>query len=93
MSSDDPVVPERLQQHRVLDVAEDPADVVRVRGAGEVRVQGLPLLGLVATDGLLLVQLTDVVPGVLGVSLFTCHGGEKDRKWTRKKNQNNVNVK
>lgn len=93
MSSDDPVVPERLEQHRVLDVAEDPADVVRVRGAGEVGVQGLPLLRLVATDGLLLVQLTDVIPGVLGVSLFTCHGGEEDRKRTREKNQNNVNVK
>lgn len=41
-----------------------------------MRVQRLPLLPLVPIGGLLLVQLTDVVLGVLGVSLFTCWGRE-----------------
>jgi len=70
--SDDSVVPERLEQHRVLDVAEDPADVVGVGGAGEVRIQSLPLVPVVAVDGLLLVHLADVVHGVLGVLPVPC---------------------
>lgn len=78
--SDHSVVPQGLEQHRVLDVAEHPADVAGVRGAGEVRVQGLPLPTLVPGDGLLLVQLADVLLGVLGVSSFTCHGGERQAK-------------
>lgn len=75
--SDDSVVPQGLEQHCVLDVAEHPADVVGVRGAGKVWVQGLPLPALVPGDGLLLVQLADVFLGVLGVSPFTCRGGER----------------
>lgn len=71
-ASDDSVVPQGLEQHSVLDVAEHPADAVGVRGAGEVRVEGLPLAALVPGDGLLLVQLADVFLGVLGVSSFTC---------------------
>lgn len=70
-SSDNPVVPERLEQHRVLDVAEYPADVVGVCGAGKVRVEGLSLLPLVAVDGLLLVQLADVDLGIIGVLALT----------------------
>lgn len=75
--SDDSVVPQGLEQHRVLDVAEHPADVAGVRGAGKVRVEGLPLAALVPGDGLLLVHLADVFFGVLGVSPFTCNGGER----------------
>lgn len=74
--SDDSIISEGLEQHRVLDIAEDPADAAGVCGAGEVWVQRLPLLPLVPIGGLLLVQLTDVVLGVLGVSLFTCRGRE-----------------
>lgn len=91
-SSDDPIVPERLEQHSVLDVAEDPADAVGVCGAGKVRVESLPLLPVVAVDGLLLVQLADVVLGVLGVLPLTCHrdsetevrdgsGQQKGKRW------------
>lgn len=76
--SDDSIISEGLEQHRVLDVAEDPADVAGVCGAGKVWVQRLPLLPLVLIGGLLLVQLTDVVLGVLGVSLFTCRGRENE---------------
>lgn len=76
MSSDNSVVPERLQQYRVLDIAEDPADVVGVCGAGEVWVQGLPFVPPVAVDGLLLVQLKDVFLGILGVLPLTCVIGE-----------------
>lgn len=78
--SDDSVVPQGLEQHRVLDVAEHPADVVGVRGAGKVRVEGLSLPTLVPGDGLLLVQLADVFFGVLGISSFTWHGGERQEK-------------
>lgn len=46
-----------------------------------MRVESLPLPTLVAGDGLLLVQLADVVLGVLGVSFFTCHRGEKEMEW------------
>lgn len=79
-SSDDSIVPERLEQHRVLDIAEDPADVVGVCGAGEVWVESLSLLPLVVVDGLLLVQLADVVFGVLGVSFLPCQRGEKETR-------------
>lgn len=83
-SLDDPIVSEGLKQHGVLDIAEDPADVVSVCGAGEVWVESLPLPTLVAGDSLLLVHLRYVVLGVLGVSLFTCLrvkiGGGKDNK-------------
>lgn len=84
-SSDDSVVPERLEQHRVLDIAEHPADVVGVCGAGEVRVQSLSLLPLVVVDGLLLVQLADVVLGVLWVSFLPCQTGEKEMMLTTKR--------
>lgn len=70
--SDDSVVPQGLEQHRVLDVAEHPADVVGVRGAGKVRVEGLSLTTLVPGDSLLLVQLADVFFSVFCVSSFTC---------------------
>lgn len=77
-SSDDPIVSERLQQHCVLDVAEDPADVFSVCSTGEVGVEHLPLLPLVKIDGLLLVQLTDVILCILGVLLFTWRRGQRD---------------
>lgn len=78
--SDDSVVHQGLEQHRVLDVAEHCADVVGVRGAGKVRVQALSLATLVPGDGLLLVHLADVFFGVVCVSSFTCHGGERQAK-------------
>lgn len=71
-SSDDPVVSERFEQHRVLDVAEHSADVVGVGGAGEVRVQRLPLVPVVPVDGLLLVQLADVVLSIIRVVPLAC---------------------
>lgn len=75
-SSDDPIVPERLEQHCVLDVTEDRADVVGVCGTGEVWVEGLPFVSVVMVDGLLLVQLGDVFLGVFRISLLTCEAGE-----------------
>lgn len=75
-SSDDPVVLERFEQHRDLDVAEHCADVVGVGGAGEVRVQRLPLVPVVLVDGLLLVQLADVVLGIIRVVPLACEAGE-----------------
>lgn len=71
-SSDDPIVPQRLEQHGVLHVAEDPADVVGVRGTGEVGVQSLPRLPAVVGDGLLLVQLADELHSVFGVMFPAC---------------------
>lgn len=41
-----------------------------------MRIQSLPLLPSVPIDGLLLVQLGDVVLGVFGVSFLTCEAGE-----------------
>lgn len=61
----------------VLHRAEDKSNVVGVCGTGEVWVQSLSLLPPVTVDGLLLVQLADVVLGVLGVSPLTCHRGER----------------
>lgn len=75
-SSDDPIVPERLEQHCVLDIAENPADAVGVCGAGEVWVECLSLLPVVAIDGLLLVQLADVVLGIFRVVSLSCEVGE-----------------
>lgn len=90
-SSDDSVVPERLDQHSVLHIVEDPADVVGVSSAGEVWVKSLPLLRLVPFNGLLLVHLADVVLGVLGVLPLTCYRGEKEMDgegWTKRQNMN-----
>lgn len=78
--SDDSIVPQGLEQHRVLYVAEHSADVVGVRGAGKVRVESLSLPTLVPGDSLLLVQLADIFFGVLCVPSFTCHGGERQAK-------------
>lgn len=71
-SSDDPVVPERLEQHRVLHIAEDPANIVGVCGTGEVGVQSLPLLPVAVVVCLLLVQLADELHGLVRVLPLTC---------------------
>ncbi len=52
-------------------------------------IEGLPLLPLVAVDGLLLVQLADVVLGILGVLPLTCHRGDEGWKWTTERQEMN----
>lgn len=57
-----------------------------------MRVQRLPLLPLVPIGGLLLVQLRDVVLGVLGVLLFTCRGRENEWNGKNEKMEAKPNV-
>lgn len=77
-SSENSIVPERLEQYRVSYITKDPANVAGVCGAGEVWVQGLPLVPLVVVDGLMLVQLEDVVLGILGVLPLSCKVVERN---------------
>lgn len=73
--SEDSVVLQGFEQHRVFDVTKHPADVVGVRRTCEVRVKRFSLPTFVPGDGLLLVHLANVLFGIFGVSSFTCNEG------------------
>ena len=77
-SSHDSIFLQRFEQHRVLDIVEDPADVAGVGGTGEVWVKSLPLHRLVTFPRLLLVHLTDELLGFLWVLPLACYRGEKE---------------
>lgn len=65
-----------IDEERVLDGFEDDADVLRVRGAGEVWVHGF-----VAPAMKLLVQLQDELLGGIGVTLRPCGDQKKYSFW------------
>lgn len=50
-------------------------------------VESLPLVPLVAVDGLLLVQLADVVLGVLGVLPLTCYRDGREMRGGQQKDK------